>query len=235
MQYFTSDISKINYPASEKISGKVLRSVLLKEIQKEYPDFNEECHLAVSELNKYRQQYIRNLLAKEVGTLTELEQTVLENISQNHLISDEASEIKNPFTRGQRWADRIAGFGGSWRFISIFGLFLLGWMVLNIMALHNKGFDPYPFILLNLILSCIAAVQAPVIMMSQNRLEEKDRDRAKNDYMVNLKSELEIRMLHEKIDQLLITQEENLLEMQKTQIDMMHEMMRKMDRKEKSI
>ena len=145
MPYFTSDISKINYPASEKISGKVLRSVLLKEIQKEYPEFNEESHLAVSELNKYRQQYVRNLLAKEVGTLTELEQTVLENISQNHLISDEASEIKNPFTRGQRWADRIAGFGGSWRFISIFGLFLLGWMVLNIIALHNKGFDPCPF------------------------------------------------------------------------------------------
>lgn len=228
MQNFTSDISKKKFPASEKISGKTIRNGVLKEIQKECPGFGDDNHLSVSELNHYRQQYVRNLLSKEIGTLTELEHTVLDNISQNHLISDEASEVKNPITRGQRWADRIASFGGSWRFISFFGLFLLAWMVYNVVTLHDKGFDPYPFILLNLILSCLAAIQAPVIMMSQNRQEEKDRDRARNDYMVNLKSELEIRMLHEKIDHLLITQEENLLEMQKTQMDMMHEMMKKL-------
>jgi uncharacterized membrane protein len=172
-------------------------------------------------------------LSKEIGTLTELEHTVLNNIGQNHLIADEASEIKNPVTRGQRWADHIAVFGGSWKFISLFGIFLLIWMIINAVMLHNTGFDPYPFILLNLILSCIAAMQAPVIMMSQNRQEEKDRERAKNDYMVNLKSELEVRMLHEKIDHLLITQEENLLEMQKTQMDMMREIMEKLNNKGK--
>lgn len=91
--------------------------------------------------------------------------------------------------------------------------------------MQNVVFDPYPFILLNLILSCVAALQAPVIMMSQNRQEEKDRERAKNDYMVNLKSELEIRMLHEKIDHLIITQQENLLEIQKIQAEMMQELM----------
>lgn len=170
-----------------------------------------------TEMNQSRQLYIRNLLKKEIGHLTELEQTVLDTLSQNHLIADDASEIKNPATRGQRWADRIASFGGSWRFIGIFGVFLFGWMLLNILYLRDKGFDPYPFILLNLILSCLAAIQAPVIMMSQNRQEEKDRERAKNDYMVNLKGELEIRMLHEKIDHLLITQEENFLEMQRMQ------------------
>ena len=227
MQNFTSDISKKKFPASEKVSGKTVRNGILKEIQKEFPDFSDDNSLSVSELNHYRQLYVRNLLSKEIGTLTELEQTVLNNISQNHLIADEASEIKNPATRGQRWADRIASFGGSWKFLGMFGLFLLLWIVLNMTMLSDKGFDPYPFILLNLILSCLAAVQAPVIMMSQNRQEEKDRERAKNDYMVNLKSELEIRMLHEKIDHLLITQEENLLEMQKTQMDMMQEMIKK--------
>lgn len=231
MQKFTSDLSKKEFPVSEKIGGKAIRVGILKEIQKEHPAFNDSACCSTSELNYYRQSYTRNLLAKEVGTLTELEQTVLDNISHNHLISDEASEIKNPATRGQRWADRIATFGGSWKFLSIFGAFLFCWMLLNIVWLHEKGFDPYPFILLNLILSCIAAVQAPVIMMSQNRQEEKDRERAKNDYMVNLKSELEVRMLHEKIDQLLITQEENLLEMQRNQISQMQELMKKIESK----
>ncbi|MET0244917.1 MAG: DUF1003 domain-containing protein, partial [Flavitalea sp.] len=165
----------------------------------------------------------------KIGTLTDLEQTVLKTIGQDHLISDDASEIKNPGTRGQRWADKIASFGGSWKFISIFALFLAGWMILNIIFLRKEAFDPYPFILLNLILSCLAAIQAPVIMMSQNRQEEKDRERAKNDYMINLKSEVEIRMLHEKIDHLIINQQENLLEIQQIQVDMIKELMEKMD------
>lgn len=176
-----------------------------------------ENHHYENGLNNARQTYIRNLLKKEIGHLTDLEQTVLDSLSQNHLIADDASEIKNPGTRGQRWADRIASFGGSWTFISIFAVFIIGWMLLNVWYLRNKGYDPYPFILLNLILSCLAAIQAPVIMMSQNRQEEKDRERAKNDYMVNLKGELEIRMLHEKMDHLLITQEENFLEIQRLQ------------------
>lgn len=232
MQTFTSDISKKKFPVAEKIPGKAIRNGVLKEIQKEYPEFDDSCNLAVSELNWYRQSYVRNLLSKEIGTLTELEHTVLNNISQNHLISDEASEIKNSGTPGQLWADRIASFGGSWRFLGIFAAFVLLWMIINMITLHEKGFDPYPFILLNLILSCLAAVQAPVIMMSQNRLEEKDRERAKNDYMVNLKSELEIRMLHEKIDHLLVTQEENLQEIQKLQMNVMQEMMKKMEGKQ---
>lgn len=229
MQNFTSDISNKVYPISEKVSGKTIRNGVVKEIQKDYPSYNEDSSISVSELNHYRQQYIQNLVSKEVGLLTELEQTVLDNINQNHLISDEASEIKNPITRGQRWADRIATFGGSWEFLFIFGLFLLAWMIFNAITLSNRGFDPYPYILLNLILSCIAAIQAPVIMMSQNRQEAKDRDRAKNDYMVNLKSELEIRMLHEKMDHLIITQQENLLEMQQTQLEMMQEMTNKIN------
>ncbi|MEC5166621.1 putative membrane protein [Flavobacterium sp. PL11] len=102
------------------------------------------------------------------------------------------------------------------------------WILANIYILVNKGFDPYPFILLNLILSCLAALKAPVIMMSQNRQEEKDRERAKKDYMINLKSELEIRMLHEKLDHLIMHQQEELIEIQKVQIDMMNDILTRM-------
>lgn len=217
MQSFISDISQKKFPAEELMYGRTIRNGVLKEIQKDFPAFDEESKLAASEFSYYRQLYIQNLLSREVGTLTELELTVLDNINQNHLISDEASEIKNPGSRGERWADRIAGFGGSWKFIGLFGLFLGGWMIFNSFSLHNKGFDPYPYILLNLLLSCLAAIQAPVIMMSQNRQEAKDRLRARNDYMVNLKGELEVRILHEKIDHLIISQQESLAEIHELQ------------------
>ena len=122
-------------------------------------------------------------------------------------------------------ADKVADFGGSWTFIISFFIFILLWIASNVYLLLNKGFDPYPFILLNLILSCLAALQAPVIMMSQNRQEEKDRERAKKDYMINLKSELEIRMLDEKLDHLIMHQQQELIEIQKVQIEMMNDIL----------
>jgi uncharacterized membrane protein len=111
-------------------------------------------------------------------------------------------ELEPPLTLGQCWADRIASFGGSWTFIILFFSIIIGWILLNVVLLRRASFDPYPFILLNLLLSCLAALQAPVIMMSQNRQEEKDRERAKKDYMINLKAELELRVMHEKLDHL---------------------------------
>ena len=126
---------------------------------------------------------------------------------------------------GQVVADKVAAFGGSWTFIIAFFIFIALWIGSNVFILLNKGFDPYPFILLNLILSCIAALQAPVIMMSQNRQEEKDRERAKKDYMINLKSELEIRMLDEKLDHLIMHQQQELIEIQKVQIEMMNDIL----------
>ena len=115
-------------------------------------------------------------------------------------------EIDNR-TFGQRVADKVAAFGGSWTFIISFFVFILIWIASNVYLLINKGFDPYPFILLNLILSCLASLQAPIIMMSQNRQEEKDRERAKKDYEVNLKAENEIRTLNKKLDKLIELQE----------------------------
>lgn len=131
----------------------------------------------------------------------------------------------NQLTFGQRIADKVALFGGSWTFIISFFLFITVWIVSNVIFLNQKTFDPYPFILLNLILSCIAAVQAPIIMMSQNRQEEKDRLRAKKDYQVNLKAELEIRKLHEKVDELMIQQHEKIMEIQEIQINLMKQIL----------
>ena len=121
-------------------------------------------------------------------------------------------------------ADRIADFGGSWTFILSFGGFILVWVVINTIVLIARPFDPYPFILLNLFLSCLAAIQAPIIMMSQNRQELRDRLRSENDYRVNLKAELEIRHLHEKLDHLLQHQWERLIEIQQIQIELMNEL-----------
>ena len=155
---------------------------------------------------------------------------MLETITEHDTLADKVDEDSAVLTFGQRVADKVATFGGSWTFILSFGGFLFIWIGCNVLFLHNRGFDPYPFILLNLLLSCLAALQAPIIMMSQNRQEEKDRERSKKDYMVNLKSELELRILHEKLDHLIMHQQQQLLQIQKIQIDMMNDILRQVDR-----
>lgn len=222
---FISDISKKEFPIVEKVSGKIIRNPILALIQKDFADFNEDKFLSISELNLYREKYISNYLSVEIGELSNLETKVIGSLKEDvSLVSTVEDEI-GVRTFGQKVADRVAAFGGSWKFIILFGVFILLWILANIYILLNKGFDPYPFILLNLILSCLAALQAPVIMMSQNRQEEKDRERAKKDYMINLKSELEIRMLHEKLDHLIMHQQEELIEIQKVQIEMMNDIL----------
>lgn len=187
--------------------------------------------LSLSELNDYREKSISNYLIKEVGELTELEKIVLNSVTNKDTLTDKiAGDDKQILTTGQRIADKVASFGGSWTFIISFGVFIFIWISINFFWLINKGFDPYPFILLNLILSCLAALQAPVIMMSQNRQEEKDRDRSKKDYMINLKSELEIRILHEKIDHFIMDQHQELLELQKDQIEMMKDILKEVEK-----
>lgn len=230
MKTFISSISQKEFPESEKIHAKTIRKSIFEIIQKDYKDFTHNSLISVSELNQYREKYIAGYLLNEVGELTSLEEDVLKTLQNNEILSSKIGKDKEAvnFTFGQRLADNIASFGGSWRFIIIFGVFILIWIFSNIIFLLNKGFDPYPFILLNLILSCLAALQAPVIMMSQNRQEEKDRERSKLDYMVNLKSELEIRMLHEKIDHLIIHQQQELLNIQQVQVEMMEDIMKQL-------
>jgi len=232
MQFFKSDLSGKTFPVTQKISGNAVRQCIADEIKKEHPDFNSHNLLSLEELNHYRNQYIQNSLAKELGTLNDLEKQVLQTLQNDQLITEKLAEEKpDKLTHGQRLADKVASFGGSWTFISIFGLFLLIWMATNVILLANRSFDPYPFILLNLILSCLAAIQAPIIMMSQNRQEQKDRERAQNDYMINLKSEMEIRLLHEKMDHLIINQQEKLMEIQQIQVDMMNDILNRLNNK----
>jgi uncharacterized membrane protein len=228
METFISDLSKKEFPGRERVSAKTIRPAILTLMTTEHPGFDAEAHCSIAELNKYRQKYIEDYLLKEVGELSELEDTVLTSLQKKEMLVNKIEETDEPATLGQRLADRVASFGGSWTFILSFGSFLLLWIVINTLFLLSKPFDPYPFILLNLILSTLAALQAPVIMMSQNRQEEKDRDRAKKDYMINLKSELEIRMLHEKLDHLIIHQQHELLEIQKVQIEMMNDILNKL-------
>lgn len=233
MQKFISDISKKQFPDSEKVSAKLVREPILDIIKKDHPDFDVSCNLSLSELAHYRKKYISDFMNTQMGELTDMEQKVVESLNEKTLISNTLAdeEETTTYTVGQRVADKVATFGGSWTFIISFMVFLLAWIALNVFWLTNKGFDPYPFILLNLILSCLAALQAPVIMMSQNRQEEKDRDRAKNDYLINLKSELEIRLLHEKLDHLILHQEQSLIEIQRVQIDMMNDILKRMEKR----
>jgi len=164
-------------------------------------------------------------MEEEKGELTEIDHEVIESIKEQNILSknpDEGFEAK--LTMGERLADRIADFGGSWTFLGIFALVILGWMVINSYVFIARPFDPYPYILLNLVLSCLAAAQAPVIMMSQNRQEARDRERALHDYQVNLKAELEIRHLHQKLDHIMSHQWQRLVEIQEVQMDIMNEL-----------
>ena len=222
---FKSAISGIEYADTEKVSCKIISKSIYELMKEEHPKLKERDFIASKELNLYREKYIANYLTKGIGELSVLESKVMSSFNENQLIVNKLEDEPSGITFGQKIADKVASFGGSWTFIIAFGIFILIWIASNIYLLANKGFDPYPFILLNLILSCLAALQAPVIMMSQNRQEEKDRERAKNDYMINLKSELEIRMLHEKLDHLMLHQQQELIEIQKVQIEMMNDIL----------
>jgi len=232
MKTFISDLSKKEFPVSDRVSASTIRHTLLNLIQTDNPAFTHDSHLALSELNHYREKYISEYLLKDTGELSEDEKTVLTSLTSKTTLTDKIDGEDQPdLTVGQKIADKVATFGGSWTFIIAFGVFIFFWISINTYWLFNKGFDPYPFILLNLILSCLAALQAPVIMMSQNRQEEKDRERAKKDYMINLKSELEIRILHEKIDHFVMNQQQELLEIQNVQIELMNDILSRVTRK----
>jgi uncharacterized membrane protein len=216
-------------PLSDLVSIDSIRPQILRLIKKTYPDWSAEKGFISSEIiNTFRDEYVKQMLIEEDGELRNIDLAVMESIKNQELLSTklETDSVEKP-TPGQRIADKVALFGGSWKFIIIFGIVLFSWICINSFLLLKKPFDPYPFILLNLILSCIAAMQAPVIMMSQNRQETKDRTRAQNDYQVNLKAEIEIRQLHEKIDHILINQSRRLFEIQEIQIELMEQLIKK--------
>ena len=215
-----------NQSKTAMVPAALIRPVIVAEIQKSHPAFSIDGYICADDLNHFRFQYVQGLLASEKGELTALDHEVLESLQQHELLSSDINAtFENKQTFGEDLADKIAEFGGSWKFLISFSIVLTVWIGINSAILMWKPFDPYPFILLNLILSCLAAVQAPVIMMSQNRQEAKDRLRSENDYQINLKAELEIRHLHEKIDHLLSRQWERLVEIQQIQMELMTEVL----------
>jgi uncharacterized membrane protein len=176
------------------------------------------------DLGAFRRDYVKHTLECEIGELTTLDHEVIESLREHEVLSENIEkQFERKLTFGEHLSDKIAEFGGSWKFILAFGGVLAVWIIINGILLATRAFDPYPFILLNLILSCLAALQAPIIMMSQNWAEARDRLRAENDYKVNLKAELEIRHLHEKIDHLLRRQYNRLFEIQQIQIELLEE------------
>jgi len=210
---------------ADLIAASSVRPVVVDLIRQDNPEWSAEGFICADDLNRFRYDYVRSLIETERGELSDLEKAVVESLASHEILSMHVDqEYDSTLTFGQRLSDKIASFGGSWRFIIIFFLILVFWIAVNSLIWAFRPFDPYPFILLNLILSCLAAIQAPIIMMSQNRQEAKDRLRASHDYQINLKAELEIRQLHQKLDHLLSRQWERLVEIQEVQIELLNEM-----------
>ena len=213
-----------SFPSRDLLPAVAVRDVISAEIVRDHPQWSSESFICRSDLARYRTNYVHSLLETERGELTTLEQELLLSIRDHELLSMNIdAEFERKWSLGERLADRIATFGGSWAFLICFGAFIALWILFNTVALLVRPPDPYPFILLNLVLSCLAAIQAPIIMMSQNRQEAKDRLRSQHDYQVNLKAELEIRHLNDKIDHLLSHQWERLAQIQEIQLDILSE------------
>lgn len=228
----TSYISKKEIGKGEEIQGRDIRDGIFNLLKMNFPDFSRDHYISLVELNTYRRLYLTSLISQEKGELAIIDLDVMDAIKNNSILSENIQdEIESEVTFGEKVADKVALFGGSWAFIMVFFLFIILWMLSNIWFL-NTSFDPFPFILLNLILSCLAAIQAPIIMMSQNRQEQKDRLRGEHDYKINLKAELEIKLLSEKIDHLLVNQNKKLLEIQDIQTDYLEDLMKEMKRKD---
>lgn len=201
-----------------------LRPALADHIRRDYPEISDESLISVKELARYRTRYVEEILREEHGEYSDLDREVAESIARQETIAENVEDdFEEHRTLGEKLSDGLATFGGSWAFLISFGVVLVGWMGLNIALGEQRAFDTYPFILLNLVLSCIAAIQAPIIMMSQKRQESKDRLRSLNDYQVNLKAELEIRHLHEKMDHLVTKQWQRLAEIQQVQLELLQD------------
>lgn len=227
-----SFVSKKRIKKGEAVKGADIRDGIFGLISEELPGFTREDHISIEELNLFRRKYLTSLILQERGELAAIDRNVMEAIKNNSILSENIQdEMEDQLTTGQKLADKIAEFGGSWLFIISFFCFILIWIGVNIWLLSRDAFDPYPFILLNLILSCLAAIQAPIIMMSQNRQEQKDRQRGEHDYQINLKAELEIKLLSEKIDHLLVQQNKKLLEIQEVQTDYLEDLMNELKKR----
>jgi len=226
--YVICQITKKKVKKSDSKPVAVIRPGILFLIKKKYPNLDAYGFISSEALKVFRQEYVEKIISTERGDLSRLEKDVVKSLVHHETLSKNVNtQFEKKLGFGERIADKVAEFGGSWKFIGIFARVIVVWVIINTIILLNHPVDPYPFLLLNIMLSCLAAIQAPVIMMSQNRKESKDRLRSENDYKVNLKAELEIRILHEKIDNLIQHQWQRLLEIQQLQLEMMEEKRKK--------
>ena len=197
-------------------------------IRKEYPGWSSGNYICRADLDLFRAQYVGEVMEKEKSELDVLEAAVRQSMKDHALLAKNINiEFDRQLSFGDRLSDRIADFAGSWTFILSFTGVMVLWIIVNTFIMATRPFDPYPYILLNLVLSAIAAIQAPFIIMSQNRQESRDRLVAEHDYRVNLHTEMEIHQLHKKIDHLLFNQGQRLLEIQKIQVELMEDLARK--------
>lgn len=203
-------------------SPQKLENRILDLIRKDRPEWEGKRGICPSCLEQYRAKKFVTYLEAEYQKLSEIEHAVVSKITRRGRVSRVVhADLDASMTFGERVADKVAQFGGSWRFIGLFGGILVAWMIMNTWVLATRPFDPYPFILLNLVLSTLAALQAPVIMMSQNRQAHKDRMQANQEYEINLMAEIEIRDLHDKLDSLRFKQWHELWHIQKRQIELL--------------
>ncbi|WP_265396821.1 DUF1003 domain-containing protein [Leptospira levettii] len=212
-----------SFRENQLISAIGIGEEIVELIHSDFPGWNEQSKICKNDFNLFRMKYITNLVEEEKGNIENLEREVIKSINNNEILTIDTSLKTEAITLGEKISDKVASFGGSWKFIIAFFSVLILWILGNSFYLYFNAFDPYPFILLNLILSCVAAIQAPIIMMSQNRQEVKDRIRSENDYKINLKSEIEIRTLHEKVDHLLLDQWSKMMKIQAIQIEILSE------------
>jgi uncharacterized membrane protein len=225
---FHCQICGENKKRSEVEPAGLIPESIADVIRKEHPVWSRQGYICSVDLNHFRTQYIGQIMEKEREELSSLEENITRSMKDHEVTAKNINiEFDRQLSFGDRVSDRLADFAGSWTFIIMFSCILIVWITMNTIVLMQRPFDPYPYILLNLFLSALAAIQAPVIIMSQNRQEERDRLNAEHDFQVNLNAEMEIHQLHRKIDHLLINQGERLLEIQKIQAELMEDLAKK--------
>jgi len=223
-------LSKDLYPNS------LIRSAVMKTGKKVYPQMTEDGFICFDDLRRLGAMHFEEVLKKERGSLSELEKEVLESIKDHELLAEDVNkEFEKKLTFGEKLADKMAQFGGSWSFICLFGCLLFFWMGINSLQYFYLPFDPYPFIFLNLVLSCLAALQAPIIMMSQNRQAAKERLSMENDYVVNLKAELQVRQLNARLELFMKHHWQRMHEIIRMQEEILEEIGHRLSEKKKKL
>lgn len=227
----TCSITGKNFPEAEGLEWQDVRPSVREFLKAMHDNLDEHSFISYDAFNNLLKTYIASVAAQEIKEHRDLSDSMEDRFRTDATLQPLTfNDAEEKLSFGQRLADRIADFGGSWPFIIIFLTFLFSWMIFNTFILRGKAYDNYPYILLNLILSCLAALQAPVIMMSQNRQEAKDRIQADYDFKVNRKAEVEVRLLHEKLDHLLLHQHQNMIHLLQMQMDIIQQLQQKADK-----